>query len=231
MLASHGEAPDGDDLMVAIDQEERCAAEERRQKRRQKRKERKRAVKAQVTAAATSTAGSGTSSHGSGSGRGGKGSMSGATKMKPTKAAVKASVGARASHGGVLVRRSDNAGETAAPVSVHRKRHVHSVDLPCQEGGCCDPEACSKSVKVEKDDAVTRSEEGVAHIRAGLTVGPGFPDAVSLGLIFPVSPEEGIKSFFYKHDVEYFMFCVKLWDKVGSLPDLTGPVGLSTLVE
>lgn len=202
MLASHGEAPDGDDLMVAIDQEERCAAEERRQKRRQKRKERKRAVKAQVTAAATSTAGSGTSSHGSGSGRGGKGSnsmsgagsVSGATKMKPTKAAVKANVGARASHGGVLVRRSDNAGETAAPVSVHRKRHVHSADSPCQEGGCCDPDACSKSVKVEKDNTVMRSDEGVAHIRAGLTVGPGFPDAVSLGFIFSVLPK-GTKSF------------------------------------
>lgn len=46
LLAAHGAAPHGDDLM-AIDAEEKCAAEGRRQKRRQKRKDRKRAGKAQ----------------------------------------------------------------------------------------------------------------------------------------------------------------------------------------
>ncbi|CAM9573657.1 unnamed protein product [Pylaiella littoralis] len=45
MVAAHLAAPHGDDLM-ARDDEERCAAEERRQKRRQKRKDRKRAGKA-----------------------------------------------------------------------------------------------------------------------------------------------------------------------------------------
>lgn len=45
MVAAHLAAPHGDDLM-ARDDAERCAAEERRQKRRQKRKDRKRAGKA-----------------------------------------------------------------------------------------------------------------------------------------------------------------------------------------
>lgn len=71
-LASHGAAPHGDDLM-AIDAEERCAAEERRQKRRHKRKERKRAGRAQINASANAgvSAGAGGGNHGGGNGGGG----------------------------------------------------------------------------------------------------------------------------------------------------------------
>ena len=181
MLASHGAAPDGDDLMVAIDAEERCAAEERRQKRRQKRKERKRAGKAQLTAGATPASGNATSRTskggadvgvGVGDRHGGKVPPTSAMAKTKSKPAVAASVGARGPHGGVLSRRSDNGGE-AAPVSAHRKRQVCPADFPCVP----DP----VDVKAEKEGA-TRPEEARSHVRMGFPIGSGLADAVSMAL-------------------------------------------------
>ncbi|CBJ48346.1 hypothetical protein Esi_0002_0099 [Ectocarpus siliculosus] len=99
MLAAHGAAPHGDDLM-AIDHEEKCAAEGRRQKRRQKRKERKRAGKAQIQLSASAASG--------GSGEGG---AQGKPKAAPAPAAAAVATStARHSGGrsGVLGRRTIN---------------------------------------------------------------------------------------------------------------------------
>ncbi|CAB1110940.1 unnamed protein product [Ectocarpus sp. CCAP 1310/34] len=95
MLAAHGAAPHGDDLM-AIDHEEKCAAEGRRQKRRQKRKERKRAGKAQIQLSASAAS--------SGSGEGGA-----QGKPKAAAAAVATSTGRHSGdRSGVLGRRTIN---------------------------------------------------------------------------------------------------------------------------
>ncbi|CAN0431770.1 unnamed protein product, partial [Ectocarpus sp. 8 AP-2014] len=100
-LAAHGAAPHGDDLM-AIDHEEKCAAEGRRQKRRQKRKERKRAGKAQIQLSASAASG--------GSGEGGAQGKPKAAAATAAAAAAVATSTARHSgdRSGVLGRRTMN---------------------------------------------------------------------------------------------------------------------------
>lgn len=120
-LAAHGAVPHGDDLM-AIDDEEKCAAEERRLKRRQKRKERKRAGKAQglPSASAASTAAAA---------RGGRG---GGGKSAATAAAVKprSPSGATAKSTAVLGRRTINGSAASTKPSAKNPLHDHNTEEP-----------------------------------------------------------------------------------------------------